>query len=145
MGQAKENVNAIEFHLGAGASIAAIKNGKCIDTTMAVTPLEGLVMPTRCGDIDPAIYQILVSQKKMSSNQIDYVLNNEGGLHGICGDKDMRNILEASDAGSQRHKLAVEIYIHGIRKYLRDFFFHLEGNVNALIFSGGVGEGSTKI
>ncbi|XP_057866948.1 uncharacterized protein LOC131074367 isoform X2 [Cryptomeria japonica] len=145
LGQEKENVNAIAFHLGAGASIAAIKNGKCIDTTMGVTPLEGLVMATRCGDIDPAICQILASQKNLNANQIDYVLNNESGLHGICGDKDMRNVLEASDAGSQRHKLAVEIYIHRIRKYLGAYFFHLEGNVNALIFSGGVGEGSAKI
>ncbi|KAH9314457.1 hypothetical protein KI387_023084, partial [Taxus chinensis] len=145
LGQAKEKVNVIAFHLGAGASIASIKNGKCIDTTMGVTPLEGLVMATRCGDIDPAICQILASQKKLNVDQIDHVLNKESGLYGICGDKDMRNVLEASKAGSQRHKLALEVYIHRIRKYLGAYFFHLEGNVNALIFSGGVGEGSAEI
>lgn len=145
LGEVKENVNLIACHIGAGASIAAIKDGKCIDTTMGVTPLEGLVMATRCGDIDPAICQILASQRNLGADEISHLLNNESGLQGICGDKDMRGVVEASNAGSQRHKLAVDVYIHRIRKYLGAYFVHLEGNVNALVFSGGVGEGSAKI
>eukprot|EP01018_Ginkgo_biloba_P015149 Gb_19385 [translate_table: standard] len=144
-GQAKETLSIIAFHLGAGSSIAVIKNGKCIDTTMGVTPLEGLVMATRCGDIDPAICHILASQKNLNADQIDALLNKESGLQGICGDKDMRSVLEASNAGSKKHKLALEVYIHRIRKYLGAYFFHLEGNVNALIFSGGIGENSARI
>uniref|UniRef100_A0A0D6R510 Probable acetate kinase n=1 Tax=Araucaria cunninghamii TaxID=56994 RepID=A0A0D6R510_ARACU len=145
LGQAKEEVNVIACHLGAGASMAAIQNGKCIDTTMGVTPLEGLVMATRCGDIDPAICNILASQRNLDADQINHLLNKESGLQGICGEKDMKGILEASEAGSQIHKLALDVYIHRIRKYLGAYFFHLQGNVDALIFSGGVGESSAKI
>jgi acetate kinase len=141
----KEELNAIFFHLGAGASVAAVKQGKCIDTSMGVTPLEGLVMATRCGDIDPAVTGILASQKGMDAEEIDSLMNKESGLYGLCGDKDMRSIVEAADAGSEKHKLALKVFIHRIRKYLGAYLVHLEGNVDALVFSAGIGERSAAV
>eukprot|EP00249_Psilotum_nudum_P013560 c24398_g1_i1 orf=432-1010(-) len=125
--------------------MAVIKNGKSIDTTMGVTPLEGLVMSTRCGDIDPAICYILASHKSLSASDINTVLNKQSGIYGICGEKDMKAVIEAAMAGSERHKLALHIFVHRIRKYLGAYIVQLEGNVDALIFSAGIGEHSATV
>ncbi|KAI5077126.1 hypothetical protein GOP47_0006950 [Adiantum capillus-veneris] len=141
----KGELNVIACHLGAGASLAAIKDGACIDTSMGVTPLEGLVMATRSGDIDPAIFEILESSKGMSISQISNMLNKESGIYGICGEKDMRTVIELSEAGSEKHKLALQVYVHRIRKYLGAYYLNLGGRVDALLFSGGVGEKSSSV
>lgn len=145
LGKPKEELNIIACHLGAGASMAAIRNGKCIDTTMGVTPLEGLVMATRSGDVDPAIYEILESSKGLTSSQISNILNKDSGLYGICGEKDMRTVIELSEAGSEKHKLALQIYVHRIRKYLGAYYLNLGGKVDAVIFSAGIGERSSSV
>eukprot|EP00249_Psilotum_nudum_P013561 c24398_g1_i2 orf=432-1652(-) len=145
LGKAREELNIIACHLGSGASMAVIKNGKSIDTTMGVTPLEGLVMSTRCGDIDPAICYILASHKSLSASDINTVLNKQSGIYGICGEKDMKAVIEAAMAGSERHKLALHIFVHRIRKYLGAYIVQLEGNVDALIFSAGIGEHSATV
>lgn len=141
----KDKLNIIFFHLGAGSSAAAVKQGKCIDTSMGVTPLEGLVMATRCGDIDPAVTGILAAQKGMDAEEINILMNNESGLYGLCGEKDMRTIIQAADNGSEKHKLALKVFIHRIRKYLGAYLVHLEGHVDALVFSAGIGEQSAVI
>lgn len=144
LGKPEEEVNMIALHLGAGSSMAAIKNGKSIDTSMGVTPLQGLVMSTRSGDIDPAIIQMLASQKGMDIDEITDMLNKKSGLYGLCGDKDMRSVWDAVAAGSERHKLALDVFVHRIRMYLGAYFFHLQGDVDALVFSAGIGEASGR-
>ncbi|KAG0605047.1 hypothetical protein M758_9G027300 [Ceratodon purpureus] len=144
LGKPQKDVNIIALHLGAGASMAAIKDGKCIDTSMGVTPLQGLVMATRSGDIDPAIIQMLAAEKGMNIDEITNMLNKKSGLFGLCGEKDMRSVWDAAEAGSARHKLALEVYVHRIRTYLGAYFFHLQGRVDALVFSAGVGEASGR-
>lgn len=144
LGKSQADVNMIALHLGAGASMAAIRNGKCIDTSMGVTPLQGLVMATRSGDIDPAIIQILASEKGMDVDEVTNMLNKKSGLFGLCGEKDLRSVWDAAEAGNARHKLALEVYVHRIRSYLGSYFFQLEGQVDALVFSAGVGEASGR-
>ncbi|KAJ7297232.1 hypothetical protein O6H91_Y071700 [Diphasiastrum complanatum] len=143
--KSKDSLNIIICHLGAGASMAAIREGKCIDTTMGVTPLEGLVMATRSGDVDPGVFQILASEKGLSTQEISRLLNKESGLYGLCGDKDMRVVWDAAKAGSEKHKLAVDIFVHRIRKYLGAYLVHLKGKVDALVFTAGIGENSVPI
>lgn len=145
LGKPNEELNIIACHLGAGASMAVIKNGKCIDTTMGVTPLEGLVMATRCGDIDPAICEILEARKSLAVSEMSTIFNKESGVYGICGEKDMKSVIEMSEAGSERHGLAFQVYVHRIRKYLGAYYLSLGGEVDAVIFSGGVGEKSLSV
>ena len=99
--------------------------GKCIDTTMGVTPLEGLVMATRCGDIDPAIPKILSDLKGLSLKEIDGLMNKQSGLLGVAGDKDMRSVVEGAAAGEERAKLALDVFVHRVRKYLGAYYVHL--------------------
>lgn len=124
--------------------MAAIKQGKCIDTTMGLTPLQGLVMATRSGDIDPTVFQILASLKGLSIDEITTLLNKESGLYGICGDKDMRAVWDGIEAGSERHQLALDVFVHRIRTYLGAYLVELGGQVDALIFSAGIGEASGR-
>ncbi len=140
----KDDLNLIIFHLGAGASMAAIKQGKCIDTTMGLTPLPGLVMATRSGDIDPAIWQMLATEKGLSNEEISTMLNKESGMFGLCGEKDMRAVWDAIEEGSKQHKLALDVFIHRIRTYLGAYLVHLQGQVDALVFSAGIGEASAR-
>ncbi|KAL2653604.1 hypothetical protein R1flu_021732 [Riccia fluitans] len=141
----KEELNIIFFHLGAGASMAVVKQGICIDTTMGVTPLEGLVMATRCGDVDAAVVEILESEKGMKVADVSKMMNKESGLYGLCGDKDMRSIIKAAKSGSETHSLALEVFVHRIRKYLGAYLVQLGGEVDALVFSAGIGEASGYI
>lgn len=140
----KDDLNLIIFHLGAGASMAAIKQGRCIDTTMGLTPLPGLVMATRSGDIDPAIWQMLATEKGLSNEEISTMLNKESGMFGLCGEKDMRAVWDAIEEGSKQHKLALDVFIHRIRTYLGAYLVHLQGQVDALVFSAGIGEASAR-
>ena len=134
-------VNLITLHLGNGASACAIKNGKSIDTSMGFTPLEGLVMGSRSGDIDPAIVLYMQRELGMSVSEVDKLLNKQSGLIGICDENDVRSIIEREDEPS---KLALDMMIRRIQKYI-GAYMALLGRVDAIVFSGGIGENSEYI
>ena len=136
--------NLITLHLGNGASMAAIKNGKSIDTSMGLTPLEGLVMGTRCGDIDPAIIFYLSRNLNLSIDELDNILNKKSGLKGICGINDMREVETKAKEGDKKAKLALEIFCYRIKKYIGAYSLAI-GRVDALVFTGGIGEHSSTV
>jgi acetate kinase len=132
----------IVCHLGNGASAAAIKNGVSIDTSMGFTPLEGLIMGTRCGDIDPAIIPYLEEKEQLSAAEINNLMNKESGLKGISKiSSDMREVVEAIEEGSELHKLAFDMYCYRIKKYIGSYYAALDG-VDAVVFTAGIGENS---
>jgi len=134
-------VNLITLHLGNGASACAIKNGKSIDTSMGFTPLEGLVMGSRSGDIDPAIVLYMQRELHLSVDEVDTILNKKSGLIGICDANDVRSIIESDDA---KAKLALKMMVRRIQKYIGSYMALL-GQVDAVVFSGGIGENSRYI
>jgi len=142
----KEQVNVITLHLGNGCSVAAVKNGMSIDTSMGLTPLEGLVMGTRSGDIDPAIIEYLMAKEGFSIAQVDAVLNKQSGLLGISGlTNDMRDLLaEEREHDDRRARLAIGIFVERIRKYIGAYLAKMSG-ADAIIFAGGIGENSAEI
>lgn len=144
LGRPLQQCNLISLHLGNGASICAIEQGRCRDTSMGMTPLEGLVMGTRSGDVDPAIGSYLQRHAGFTAQQIDAVLNKQSGLRALCGDNDMRSILERVDEGDAQAELALEIYCQRIRKYIGAYLAVL-GNVDALVFTGGIGEHAAPV
>jgi acetate kinase len=139
-----ENRKIITLHLGNGASVAAIDDGLPIDTSMGLTPLEGLVMGTRCGDIDPAIIPFLQRNAGLTADQVDDLLNRQSGLKGMCGSNDMRMIQQMVDAGDPTAMLALEIYCRRIRKYIGAYAAILEG-LDAIVFTAGVGQHSPMV
>ena len=141
LGKNVDTLNIITLHLGNGASACAVKNGKSIDTSMGFTPLEGLVMGTRSGDIDPAIVTYLQRELGYSYDEVDRLLNKKSGLLGVCGENDVRAILNAADEHS---KLAIDIMVRRIQKYIGAYMVLLE-DVDAIVFSGGIGEHSEYI
>jgi len=130
---------AIVLHLGNGASACAISKGCSVDTSMGMTPLEGLVMGTRCGDVDPALVFYLVRQTGMDMEAIETMFNRESGLKGLCGENDMRRVLKAEKEGDRDAKLALSLYCYRIRKYIGAYLAAI-GPIHALIFTGGIGE-----
>ena len=146
LGIPREQVNVITMHLGAGCSVAAIKNGRSIDTSMGMTPLEGLVMGTRSGDIDPAIIEFLMGKEGFSIEQIDTLLNKSSGLLGISGlTNDMRELLEEEqEKGDRRARLAIEIFAHRVRKYIGAYLAEMNG-ADAVLLGGGIGENSPDV
>jgi acetate kinase len=140
-----EETNIITCHLGNGCSMAAIKNGKVVDTTMGLTPLEGLMMGTRSGDMDPAAVLRMVDLGA-TTKDIDTVLNKKSGLFGIggIGTGDMRDMLAAAEQGNERAALAVKMFVRRIVKYIGSYFV-LVGNCEAISFTGGIGEYSNQI
>jgi len=139
-----QDLNLITVHLGNGASMSAVKKGKCVDTSMGMTPLEGLVMGTRSGDIDPALPFFLSKNLNLSIDEIDDLLNKKSGLKGICGINDMREIEQRADAGDQRAATALDVYTLRIKKYIGAYYAEL-GHLDAVIFTAGIGENSPKI
>ncbi|MFH8794700.1 acetate kinase [Streptomyces sp. NPDC017941] len=144
LGRAPEDVNVIVLHLGNGASASAVRGGRCVDTSMGLTPLEGLVMGTRSGDVDPAVIFHLTRVGGMSIDEIDVLLNKRSGLVGLCGDNDMREIRRRVDAGDERAALAFDIYIHRLKKYIGAYYAVL-GRVDAVVFTAGVGENAAPV
>ena len=134
-----ESLHLITLHLGNGASAAAVKDGRSIDTSMGMTPLEGLIMGTRSGDIDPAIVFYLKRKTGLSRDDVESILNRQSGLKGICGVNDMRQIGELADQGDAPAQLAIEMYCYRIKKYIGAYCAVL-GQLDAVIFTGGVGE-----
>jgi len=138
------SLNLISLHLGNGASAAAVKAGKSIDTSMGMTPLEGLIMGTRCGDIDPAIIFYLKRKTGLARDKVESILNQDSGLKGICGVNDMRQIEELAQAGNSQAQLAIEMVCYRIKKYIGAYYAVL-GRLDALIFTAGIGEKSALI
>lgn len=142
LGKDVEDTNVITVHLGNGASITAVKNGKSYDTSMGLTPLEGLVMGTRSGDIDPAIVFTLGKLHNISYDDMDTLLNKQSGLLGVSGvSSDMRDVEQAAKEGNKRAQLALNMFYNRVKKYIGSYMALL-GNVDAISFAGGIGENS---
>ncbi|MFZ2512354.1 MAG: acetate kinase [Gordonia sp. (in: high G+C Gram-positive bacteria)] len=144
LGRPVEEINQIVLHLGNGASVSAVQRGQPIDTSMGMTPLEGLVMGTRTGDIDPGIAFQLARVGGMSVDEIDHLYNKQSGLKGLCGDNDFRTILERVDAGDPAAVAAYRVYLHRLRHYIGAYLIEL-GAVDALVFTAGVGENAAAV
>lgn len=145
VGKGKADVNVITCHLGNGCSMAAIKEGYPVDTSMGLTPLEGLVMGTRSGDIDPAIIFYLADARGYALDDINKMLNKKSGLLGVSGiSNDVRSLLEAAEQGGERADLALQVYAYRVRKYIGAYSAVL-GRVDAVILTGGVGENAVRV
>ncbi len=139
LGKPFHQCNLITLHLGNGASATAIRGGKSVDTSMGMTPLEGLVMGTRCGDIDPAIHFYLCKNLGLDYGTLEDLLNRQSGLLGLCGVNDMREIQRRAEEGDDRAELAIGITAHRLKKYIGAYYAEL-GRVDAVVFTGGIGE-----
>jgi acetate kinase len=144
LGKPSDECNVITLHLGNGSSTSAIRDGKCVDTSMGLTPLEGLVMGTRCGDIDPAIVPFLGKTLGLSYDQLDTIMNKQSGLKGICGTNDMREVERMAAGGDLNAALAIDMFCYRIKKYIGSYSAAL-GRVDAVIFTGGIGENAVEI
>ncbi len=140
-----KKVNLIICHIGNGASLSAINNGKCIDTSMGLTPNSGLMMGTRCGDIDYSLIDFVIEKSGKSLKDIDALLNKQSGLEGIAKMSDLRDIDDAFLEGKKEAVLAVEMYTDRIVKYIADYYLKLNGEVDAICFTAGVGENDPLI
>lgn len=134
----------VTCHLGSGASVTAVKRGVAVDTSMGFTPLEGLTMSTRCGDIDPQIPIWLIRELKMTPDRVDRLMNEESGTLGICGRKDMRDVLADAGKGDARAGLALAMFIYDVVRYVGQFVAVM-GGCDAVVFTGGIGERSERI
>ena len=136
--------NAISIHLGNGCSMTAIEKGKSVDTSMGLTPLGGLIMGTRSGDIDPSLILFMSKHLNMSTDEIDKLLNKESGLKGLAGNNDLRDVIDRYEKGDSAAKLAVSMYVYRIKKFIGAYAAAL-GSLDAVIFTAGVGENSPFI
>jgi acetate kinase len=143
LGRAPDDTNLVVLHLGNGASAAAIAGGHSVDTSMGLTPLEGLVMGTRSGDIDPGLFSFMV-RAGMSADEVDAALNRESGLKGLAGTNDFREVSELVAAGDADGRLAFDVTVYRLRKYVGAYAAAL-GRVDALVFTGGIGEHSARL
>jgi acetate kinase len=145
LGRPLGELKLITCHLGNGASVAAISGGHSVDTSMGFTPLEGLMMGTRSGDLDPAVGPYLMEREKLTASEVDSLLNKRSGMLGISeGSNDMREIIDAMDRGSERHTLAFKMFCHRVRKYIGSYAAVL-GGLDAVIFTGGIGENAARV
>jgi acetate kinase len=146
LGITRDQTNVITLHLGNGSSATAIRAGNSIDTSMGLTPLEGLVMGTRSGDLDPAIIDFVASKEGLSAQEVETLLNKQSGLIGISGlTNDMRELLaEAHEHNDRRARLAIEIFCYRARKYIGSYLAAMNG-ADAIIFTGGIGENSAEV
>ena len=146
MGLSKDQTHLITLHLGSGCSAAAIRNGRSVDTSMGITPLEGLVMGTRSGDVDPAIVNLIATKEGLSAHEVEVLLNTQSGLLGISGlTNDMRVLLQEVEANDDRRALlAIDVFCYRARKYIGAFLACM-GGADAIVFTGGIGENSPEI
>ncbi|MEL3913388.1 acetate kinase [Treponema pedis] len=141
----EEGFKVITCHLGNGSSLAAVKGGKCVDTSMGLTPLEGLVMGTRSGDLDPAILPFIMNKEKLSADEMSNILNKKSGVFGISGvSSDFRDIEKAASEGNKRASLALDVFCTRVRKYIASYAAQL-GGVDAVVFTAGIGENSIEL
>jgi len=142
LGKPIEETKLITCHLGNGGSISAVLGGKCIDTSMGLTPLDGIMMGTRCGSIDPAIVPFIMRRENMTPDEVDTLMNKKSGLLGISGvSGDMRDVFAHAEAGNEQCKLALEMYTYRIEKYVGSYYAIL-GGCDAIVFTAGIGENS---
>ncbi len=140
-----EELKIITFHLGNGSSITAVDGGKSIDTSMGFTPLAGVVMGTRCGDIDPAIVKFIAEAENMSLDKVDNILNKKSGVDGISGvSSDFRDLAQAAAEGNDKAQLALDLFIYSVRKFLGQYIIAM-GGVDAIVFTAGIGENTPDI
>ena len=135
-----ENPNLIICHIGSGSSIACVKEGKILDTTMGLTPLDGLMMGTRSGSIDPSIHEYVCKESGMSIEEVTSALNKKSGFLGVCGKADCRDVEELYEKGDDKAILAYEMYTDRVAKYIAQYYLELDGKVDAIVFTAGVGE-----
>ncbi|MDU5069691.1 acetate kinase [Finegoldia magna] len=141
----KEDINIITVHLGNGSSIAAVKDGKCYDTSMGLTPLEGLLMGTRSGDLDPTVMTFLMNEKGYSADEMNQILNKKSGVLGVSGiSSDFRDLEEEAEKGNDRAQLALDMFIERVKRYIGGYMAEL-GHVDAICFAGGIGENSSSM
>ncbi len=141
----KEDVNLIICHVGSGASIACIKDGKCYDTTMGLTPLDGLMMGTRSGAIDPSILQFVMQESGKSIEEVTNELNKNSGFFGIAGVADCRDVEKLASEENENAILALEMYTDRIAKYIANYYLELEGKVDSIVFTAGVLENGSEM
>lgn len=139
----KDEINAISLHIGSGASVCAIKDGKCVDTSMGLTPLEGLMMGTRSGDMDPAIVPFLLEHTRYTPAEVDAIMNKKSGLMAIAGTNDMRDIHEKMEAGDAKASLALAMHVRRAKKYI-GAYHAIIGAIDCIIFTAGIGENDAK-
>lgn len=144
LGRPLEELTTIVCHLGNGASISAVDGGVAVDTSMGLTPLQGLVMGTRSGDVDPGLHKFLVHTAGLTIDEVDTLLNKGSGMLGLCGYTDMRDVQAQVEAGDERTKRALDVYVHRLISYIGSYIAVL-GGVDALVFTAGVGENSAFI
>ena len=138
----KKNVNLIICHIGSGASMCCVKNGKSFDTTMGLTPLDGLIMGTRCGNIDSSIIEYICKEKNIDVTDVNTMLNKKSGLLGIVGKNDFRDIQDLAAAGDEQASLAIKMLQNSITKFIAQYYVELNGIVDAIVFTAGIGENS---
>ena len=144
LGKKPEDVNIITCHLGNGASITAVEKGKSIDTSMGFTPLEGLIMGTRTGDMDPAIVTFLMEKEKLSAKDVDSIMNKKSGVLGLSGvSSDFRDIEQEAEKGNERAQIALDCFHNRVKKYIGAYMAEL-GHVDAIVFTAGLGENSVE-
>ncbi len=141
----KKDVNLIICHVGSGASMCCVKNGKCFNTTMGLTPLDGLVMGTRCGTIDSSIIEYICKERNMSVEDVNIVLNKQSGLLGIAGKNDFRDLEELANSGDEKAKLAIKMLQNSITKFIAQYYVELNGIVDAIVFTAGIGENGISL
>lgn len=144
LGKAPEHTNLIVLHLGNGASVTAIQAGRSVDTSMGMTPLAGLMMGSRCGDVDPGLLLHLLQQGELDADGLADLLTRRSGFNGVCGDNDLRRILARAEQGDAAAQLALDMYAHQIKKYIGAYCAVL-GRVDALVFTGGIGENAAPV
>jgi len=145
LGRPIEDLKIVTCHLGNGSSIAAVKNGKCIDTSMGLTPLAGICMGTRCGDIDPAIVTFIMEKEGLDMKGIDALMNKKSGVLGVSGvSSDFRDLYAAADSGNDRAKMAIDMFIYQCKKYIGAYAAAM-GGIDAVVFTAGVGENNDDI
>ncbi|MGC4938720.1 acetate/propionate family kinase [Kribbella sp. DT2] len=144
LGRDLSDLNLIVLHLGNGCSVSAVRGGRSVETSMGMTPLEGLVMGTRSGDLDPAVHGHLVRELGWSVDEIDKALNSKAGLKGLAGENDFRELSRLRDSGDANAQLAFDVYCHRIKKYVGAYYAVL-GTVDAIVFTAGVGQNSADV
>lgn len=141
----KSDPNLIICHVGSGASVSCIKNGLCYDTSMGLTPLDGLIMGSRSGEIDPSIIKYMMDECHLTISEVDNILNKKSGLLGICGKSDFRDVVSLKEQGNELATLAYEMYMDAIIKHIGEYYFELNGHVDAIVFTAGVLENNVML
>ena len=145
LGKKREDLKIIVCHLGNGASISAVKNGKCVDTSMGLTPLEGLIMGTRCGDIDPAIVEFIANKENLTVSEVNTIMNKKSGVEGMSKvSSDFRDLSKAMDEGNALAKMALEAYTYRVAKYIGSYVAAMNG-VDVIAFTAGIGENDGRV